>query len=74
MLMADGHFGLQRLSKVDDPDDVSLLEGSGLFPLDDEYNKYVANVVAYSEEVLVSFCFYSLYTDEQYLENNMFKV
>ncbi|KAF9536538.1 hypothetical protein CPC08DRAFT_595712, partial [Agrocybe pediades] len=50
MLMADGHFGLQRLGKVDDPDDISLLEGCGVFPSDAEYNEYVRNIVAYSEE------------------------
>ena len=47
----DGHFGLQRFSKVDDPDDVSLLSGMGLFPPDGNYNEYVRTVVAYSEEV-----------------------
>lgn len=31
-LSADGHFGLQRKSKVDDPDDISLLEGTAFFP------------------------------------------
>jgi len=52
-IMKDGHFGLQRLArnKKDDPDDVSLLDGAGLFPPDEEYNNYVRNVVAYSEEV-----------------------
>lgn len=49
--MKDGHFGLQRFSKVDDPDDVSLLQGTGFFPPDPEYNEYVRNVVAYSDEV-----------------------
>ncbi|KAL0568821.1 hypothetical protein V5O48_013154 [Marasmius crinis-equi] len=28
----DGHFGLQRKHKIDDPDDVSLLEARGMFP------------------------------------------
>lgn len=51
MIMKDGHFGLQRFSKVDDPDDVSLLTGMGLFPPDSHYNEYVLNVVAYSDEV-----------------------
>ncbi|KAF8952930.1 hypothetical protein BDZ97DRAFT_1670418 [Flammula alnicola] len=50
MLMMDGHFGLQRLAKVDDPDDVSLLDGHALFPPDERYNDYVRNTVAYSEE------------------------
>jgi hypothetical protein len=51
--MKDGHFGLQRLArnKKEDPDDVSLLDGAGLFPPDEEYNNYVRNVVAYSDEV-----------------------
>lgn len=51
--MKDGHFGLQRLAKsgTEDPDDVSLLEGNGLFPPDEEYNTYVQEVVAFSEEV-----------------------
>ena len=51
MIMKDGHFGLQRFSKVDDPDDVSILEGAGFFPPDSEYNEFVRNVVAYSDEV-----------------------
>jgi hypothetical protein len=51
MLMMDGHFGLQRFSKVDDPDDVSLLEGAGFFPSDGEYSPYIQNIVATSEEV-----------------------
>ena len=49
--MKDGHFGLQRFSKVDDPDDVSLLQGTGFFPPDLDYNEYVRNVVAFSDEV-----------------------
>ncbi|KAF8913329.1 hypothetical protein CPB85DRAFT_1219841 [Mucidula mucida] len=49
-LMLDGHFGLQRFGKVDDPDDVSLLKGKGLFPLDELYNEYVRDVVANEEE------------------------
>jgi hypothetical protein len=53
MLMMDGHFGLQRLAKVDDPDDVSLLDGHALFPPDQRYNDYVRNTVAYSEEVCI---------------------
>ncbi len=48
--MLDGHFGLQRFGKVDDPDDVSLLKGKGLFPLDELYNEYVRDVVANEEE------------------------
>ncbi|KAF9471253.1 hypothetical protein BDN70DRAFT_977471 [Pholiota conissans] len=44
MLMADGHFGLQRLAKVDDPDDISFLDGAGLFPPDSEYNNFVFHI------------------------------
>lgn len=51
MLMEDGHFGLQRFAKVDNPDDVSLLGGAGLFPDDTEYQKYVREIVATSDEV-----------------------
>lgn len=40
-IQIDGHFGLQRLAKVDDPDDVSLLGGRGFFPPDKEYDEYV---------------------------------
>ncbi|KAL0569452.1 hypothetical protein V5O48_012511 [Marasmius crinis-equi] len=47
---ADGHFGLQRFKKVDDPDDVSLLPGQGLFPADSEYKPYLRSVVMTSEE------------------------
>lgn len=54
MLMEDGHFGLQRFAKVDDPDDVSLLCGAGLFPDDTEYQKYVREIVATSDEVNLS--------------------
>ena len=62
MIMKDGHFGLQRFSKVDDPDDVSILEGAGFFPPDSEYNEFVRNVVAYSDEVrdFVILCIYSI--------------
>ncbi len=52
--MMDGHFGLQRLSKVDDPDDISFLDGRSLFPRDAIYNEYVYSIVAYSEEVRVN--------------------
>lgn len=51
-IMTDGHFGLQRLmTSKEDPDDISLLEGGGLFPPDEEYNTYVRETVAYSTEV-----------------------
>ena len=56
MLMMDGHFGLQRFSKVDDPDDVSLLGGAGFFPPDKEYSAYVRDIVATLEEVSHLFC------------------
>jgi hypothetical protein len=77
MIMKDGHFGLQRFSKVDDPDDISLLSGRGLFPPDAPYNHFVRNVVAYSDEVNLPFlCFLS--PDLAYItsvsENHMFKV
>ncbi|KAJ2912805.1 hypothetical protein MD484_g7609, partial [Candolleomyces efflorescens] len=49
-LMEDGHHGLQRLGKVDDPDDVSLLADRGFFPEDEEFNRYVAAVVLTSDE------------------------
>lgn len=51
--MKDSHFGLQCLArnKKEDPDDVSLLGGAGLFPPDEEYNNYIQNVVADSDEV-----------------------
>jgi hypothetical protein len=40
-LSADGHFGLQRKSKTDDPDDVSLVAGKACFPEDVPYQKYL---------------------------------
>ncbi|KAL0564360.1 hypothetical protein V5O48_017686, partial [Marasmius crinis-equi] len=49
-IAADGHFGLQRFRKTDDPDDVSLLPGQGFFPTDTEYNPYLKEVVQYAEE------------------------
>ncbi|KAK7447451.1 hypothetical protein VKT23_014160 [Stygiomarasmius scandens] len=39
-LSADGHFGLQRKAKTDDPDDVALTKDMGLFPKHDEYEHY----------------------------------
>lgn len=50
-LSVDGHFGLTRLKKVDDPDDVSLSEGRGLFALESEYDAYVKEYVLNDEEV-----------------------
>ncbi|KAK0438714.1 uncharacterized protein EV420DRAFT_1279905, partial [Desarmillaria tabescens] len=49
--MQDGHFGLQRFRKVDDPDDISIVTGTGLFPMDKAYNEYIEKVVATSDEV-----------------------
>jgi hypothetical protein len=51
--MEDGHFGLQRFKKADndDPDDVSLLGGTGFFADDMEYNKFIFEFIATSEEV-----------------------
>jgi hypothetical protein len=41
-LSGDGHFGLQRKSKVDDPDDVSLLEGAAFFPKETLYQEHLS--------------------------------
>ncbi|KAK0207492.1 hypothetical protein IW262DRAFT_1469444 [Armillaria fumosa] len=49
-LMQDGHFGLQRFHKVNDPDDMSLLPGAGFFPRDSDYLPYEQDVVATSDE------------------------
>ncbi|KAK1215180.1 hypothetical protein PQX77_022217 [Marasmius sp. AFHP31] len=49
-LSADGHFGLQRFKKVDDPDDLSMWTGRGFFPHAHEYNPYVVRVVKTSVE------------------------
>ncbi|THU94665.1 hypothetical protein K435DRAFT_667945 [Dendrothele bispora CBS 962.96] len=43
-LSADGHFGLQRKSKVEDPDDVALTGDMGLFPEERVYAEYVSKV------------------------------
>ncbi|KAK0243559.1 hypothetical protein EDD85DRAFT_988135 [Armillaria nabsnona] len=51
-LMQDGHFGLQRFQKVDDPDDVSLIPGAGFFPRDSDYLPYERDVIATSDEKL----------------------
>lgn len=74
MIMKDGHFGLQRFSKVDDPDDISILQGAGFFPPDAEYNDFVRNVVAYSDEVCVGVQFIYTEAAESSLENYMFQV
>ncbi|KAK0466510.1 hypothetical protein IW261DRAFT_1346638, partial [Armillaria novae-zelandiae] len=49
-LMQDGHFGLQRFHKVDDPDDMSLFPGCSFFPADEDYLPYERDVVATSDE------------------------
>ncbi|KAK1217927.1 hypothetical protein PQX77_019402 [Marasmius sp. AFHP31] len=49
-LSADGHFGLQRFKKVNDPDDLSMWTGRGFFPHAHEYDPYVARVVKTSVE------------------------
>ncbi|KAK0491689.1 hypothetical protein IW261DRAFT_1556841 [Armillaria novae-zelandiae] len=49
-LMQDGHFGLQRFHKVDDPDDMSLFPGCGFFPANEDYLPYEQDVVATSDE------------------------
>ncbi|KAK7027953.1 hypothetical protein VNI00_015036 [Paramarasmius palmivorus] len=49
-LSIDGHFGLQRFQKTSDPDDVSLLQGQGFFPKDQDYDVYVNEVVAHADE------------------------
>ncbi len=51
--MQDGHFGLQRFQKVDDPDDISLLPGAGFFPADDKYLPYERDIVATLDKVCV---------------------
>lgn len=71
--MEDGHFGLQRFAKVDDPDDVSLLGGAGLFPDDDEYRKYVRKIVATSTEVCFSIISSSSLS-RTIIEIHMFKI
>lgn len=40
-LAADGHFGLMRKEKVDDPDDVALTENMAFFPDPDEHEAYL---------------------------------
>ncbi|KAF4572398.1 hypothetical protein EYR36_006900 [Pleurotus pulmonarius] len=40
-LSADGHFGLPRKKKVDDPDDIALTDGMAFFPKREEYETYI---------------------------------
>ncbi|THU96110.1 hypothetical protein K435DRAFT_665135, partial [Dendrothele bispora CBS 962.96] len=49
-LLADGHFGLQRKLKTDDPDDVALTEDMGLFPDRDQYERYSNTCPATTEK------------------------
>ncbi|KAK7444303.1 hypothetical protein VKT23_015315 [Stygiomarasmius scandens] len=49
-LSADGHFGLQRKLKTDDPDDVALTEDMGLFPERDQYEQYMKSCPATTEK------------------------
>lgn len=55
-LLADGHFGLQRKSRTDDPDDVSLTEGKSCFPTDSTYQEYVNNSKNSTEVWSMSVC------------------
>ena len=59
-IMKDGHFGLQRFAKVDDPDDVFLLVGAGFFPVDEEYSNYV--------------CTTAMTADEEFFSPNVFRL
>ncbi len=49
--MQNRHFRLQRFWKVDDPDDISIVTGTGFFPMDKAYNEYIEKVVATSDEI-----------------------
>ncbi|KAJ8509466.1 hypothetical protein ONZ45_g8368 [Pleurotus djamor] len=40
-ISADGHFGLPRKKKVDDPFDVGLTDGAAFFPSDEKYLAYM---------------------------------
>ena len=41
---ADGNFSLQRLNQKNDPDDVSLNDGSAYFVSNEKYKEYVKKV------------------------------
>ncbi|KDR78511.1 hypothetical protein GALMADRAFT_209005 [Galerina marginata CBS 339.88] len=41
-LSIDGHFGLMQKDKNNDPEDLSLMEGKGLFPPEGPYQEYIA--------------------------------
>lgn len=72
-LMVDGHFGLQRFAKVDDPDDVSLLGDSGFFPQDSEYKKYVLDaVITEQDEVHIYLLIYN--GSHRVIESSMFQL
>lgn len=55
-MTADGHFGLPRKTKTDDPDDISLIEGRGIFPAEDRYQAYLKHA-GISPEVLFHSCY-----------------
>ncbi|KAJ7127477.1 hypothetical protein C8R46DRAFT_1235584 [Mycena filopes] len=46
----DGNFQCNQFSKNTHPNDVSLCEGKGYFPLDSEYRKYIASVPVSKEK------------------------
>ncbi|KAK0237581.1 hypothetical protein EDD85DRAFT_769446, partial [Armillaria nabsnona] len=50
VIVLNGHFGLQRFRKVDDPDNISIVTGTGFFLMDKAYNEYIEKVVATSDE------------------------
>lgn len=53
-LSADGHFGLPRKLKVDDPDDISLTEGQAFFPSEEECEHYLQHAKDATEVCLCS--------------------
>ncbi|KAJ6570001.1 hypothetical protein B0H10DRAFT_2238043 [Mycena sp. CBHHK59/15] len=46
----DGNFQCNQFNKNTDPDDVSLCEGKGYFPLDSEYRQYMGRVPVSKEK------------------------
>ncbi|EIN05125.1 hypothetical protein PUNSTDRAFT_30488, partial [Punctularia strigosozonata HHB-11173 SS5] len=50
ILSADGHFGLQRKSKKDDPDDISLVAGRAFFPDESTFKSYLAKIKSSEEK------------------------
>ena len=55
-ITSDGHFGLPRKIKTDDPDDLSLTEGRGLFPVESRYQAYLKHA-GISPEVMLRLAF-----------------